>query len=32
MIFSNSTVWTNYRMKVTGPCDMNLKRFDYGYR
>uniref|UniRef100_A0A915NSR1 Uncharacterized protein n=1 Tax=Meloidogyne floridensis TaxID=298350 RepID=A0A915NSR1_9BILA len=29
MIFSNSTVWTNYRMKVTGPCDMNLKRFDY---
>ncbi|CAK5091054.1 unnamed protein product [Meloidogyne enterolobii] len=29
MIFSNSTVWTNYRMKVTGPCDMNLKRFNY---
>uniref|UniRef100_A0A914I6H2 Uncharacterized protein n=1 Tax=Globodera rostochiensis TaxID=31243 RepID=A0A914I6H2_GLORO len=29
MIFSNSTVWTNYRMKVTGPCDMNLKRFPF---
>ncbi|KAL3094300.1 hypothetical protein niasHS_004056 [Heterodera schachtii] len=29
MIFSNSTIWTNYRMKVTGPCDMNLKRFPF---
>jgi hypothetical protein len=25
MIFSNGTLWTNYRMKLTGPCDMNLK-------
>ncbi|KAI1696194.1 neurotransmitter-gated ion-channel ligand binding domain-containing protein [Ditylenchus destructor] len=29
MIFSNSTIWTNYRMKLTGPCDMNLKRFPF---
>ncbi|VDL67934.1 unnamed protein product [Nippostrongylus brasiliensis] len=29
MVFSNGTLWTNYRMKLTGPCDMNLKRFPF---
>ena len=29
MIFSNGTLWTNYRMKLTGPCNMNLKRFPF---
>ncbi|CAJ0958214.1 unnamed protein product, partial [Mesorhabditis belari] len=29
MIFSNGTLWTNYRMKLTGPCEMNLKRFPF---
>ncbi|CAD5226646.1 unnamed protein product [Bursaphelenchus xylophilus] len=29
MVLSNGTVWVNYRMKVTGPCDMNLKRFPF---
>uniref|UniRef100_A0A914W1Z9 Uncharacterized protein n=1 Tax=Plectus sambesii TaxID=2011161 RepID=A0A914W1Z9_9BILA len=27
MVFPNGTLWTNYRVKLTGPCDMNLKRF-----
>ncbi|KAI6221132.1 Ligand-gated ion channel 50 [Aphelenchoides besseyi] len=27
MILSNGTIWINYRLKVTGPCDMNLQRF-----
>jgi len=30
MVFANGTLWTNYRMKLTGPCDMNLKRFPFG--
>ncbi|KAE9421052.1 hypothetical protein Angca_008803 [Angiostrongylus cantonensis] len=29
MVFANGTLWTNYRMKLTGPCDMNLKRFPF---
>ncbi|KAF8374498.1 acc-1 [Pristionchus pacificus] len=29
MVFSNGTLWTNYRMKLTGPCNMNLKRFPF---
>ncbi|VDD94285.1 unnamed protein product [Enterobius vermicularis] len=29
MLFENGTLWTNYRMKSTGPCDMNLKRFPF---
>ncbi|ULT93807.1 hypothetical protein L3Y34_003365 [Caenorhabditis briggsae] len=29
MVFSNGTLWTNYRMKLTGPCDMKLKRFPF---
>ncbi|EFO13704.1 ACC-1 protein, partial [Loa loa] len=29
MVFENGTLWTNYRMKLTGPCDMNLKRFPF---
>ncbi|EYB86944.1 hypothetical protein Y032_0271g909 [Ancylostoma ceylanicum] len=29
MVFGNGTLWTNYRMKLTGPCDMNLKRFPF---
>ncbi|CAB3405778.1 unnamed protein product [Caenorhabditis bovis] len=29
MVFSNGTLWTNYRMKLTGPCDMRLKRFPF---
>uniref|UniRef100_A0A0N5A801 Ligand-gated ion channel 50 n=1 Tax=Syphacia muris TaxID=451379 RepID=A0A0N5A801_9BILA len=29
MLFKNGTLWTNYRMKSTGPCDMNLKRFPF---
>ncbi|CAL2039519.1 unnamed protein product [Caenorhabditis brenneri] len=29
MVFSNGTLWTNYRMKLTGPCDMKLKKFPF---
>lgn len=29
MVFSNGTLWTNYRMKLTGPCEMNLKKFPF---
>uniref|UniRef100_A0AC35U6J2 Ligand-gated ion channel 50 n=1 Tax=Rhabditophanes sp. KR3021 TaxID=114890 RepID=A0AC35U6J2_9BILA len=29
MVFANGTLWTNYRMKLTGPCDMNLIRFPF---
>uniref|UniRef100_A0A158Q4K1 Neur_chan_LBD domain-containing protein n=1 Tax=Dracunculus medinensis TaxID=318479 RepID=A0A158Q4K1_DRAME len=27
MIYPNGTVWINYRLKVQGPCDMNLELF-----
>uniref|UniRef100_A0A914XAY1 Uncharacterized protein n=1 Tax=Plectus sambesii TaxID=2011161 RepID=A0A914XAY1_9BILA len=27
MIYSNGTVWVNYRIKLTGPCNKNLKSF-----
>uniref|UniRef100_A0A915JIT7 Ligand-gated ion channel 50 n=1 Tax=Romanomermis culicivorax TaxID=13658 RepID=A0A915JIT7_ROMCU len=27
MLYANGTVWTNYRLKLTGPCDMDLKTF-----
>ncbi|KRZ71351.1 Ligand-gated ion channel 50 [Trichinella papuae] len=27
MIYSNGTVWVNYRIKLTGPCEKDLKTF-----
>lgn len=27
MIYRNGTIWTNYRLKVTGPCNMDLTTF-----
>uniref|UniRef100_A0A5S6QHG3 Neurotransmitter-gated ion-channel ligand-binding domain-containing protein n=1 Tax=Trichuris muris TaxID=70415 RepID=A0A5S6QHG3_TRIMR len=27
MIYNNGSVWTNYRVKLTGPCQMELQRF-----
>uniref|UniRef100_A0A5S6R6A5 Neurotransmitter-gated ion-channel ligand-binding domain-containing protein n=1 Tax=Trichuris muris TaxID=70415 RepID=A0A5S6R6A5_TRIMR len=27
MVYSNGTVWTNYRVKVKGPCNMDLSSF-----
>lgn len=27
MVYSNGTVWTKYRIKLKGPCDMNLVTF-----
>uniref|UniRef100_A0A0N5BPR8 Ligand-gated ion channel 50 n=1 Tax=Strongyloides papillosus TaxID=174720 RepID=A0A0N5BPR8_STREA len=29
LIYSNGTVWTNYRLKLQGPCIMNLQRFPF---
>ncbi|KAI6176179.1 Ligand-gated ion channel 50 [Aphelenchoides bicaudatus] len=29
MVLSNGTVWVNYRMKLTGPCDMQLHTFPF---
>uniref|UniRef100_A0A915J0N8 Uncharacterized protein n=1 Tax=Romanomermis culicivorax TaxID=13658 RepID=A0A915J0N8_ROMCU len=27
MIYDNGTLWANYRVKVKGPCDMDLAKF-----
>lgn len=27
IVFSNGTIWTNYRIKLKGPCNMNLVAF-----
>ncbi len=27
MIYSNGTVWVNYRIKLTGPCEKDLRTF-----
>ncbi|KRZ70289.1 Ligand-gated ion channel 50, partial [Trichinella papuae] len=27
MIYNNGSVWTNYRIKLTGPCQMELRNF-----
>uniref|UniRef100_A0A0N4UZ96 Ligand-gated ion channel 50 n=1 Tax=Enterobius vermicularis TaxID=51028 RepID=A0A0N4UZ96_ENTVE len=29
MIYANGTVWTNYRLKLQGPCLMDLTRFPF---
>ncbi|VDK65517.1 unnamed protein product [Onchocerca ochengi] len=29
MIYSNGSVWTNYRLKLQGPCTMDLTRFPF---
>uniref|UniRef100_A0A0N4ZEI1 Ligand-gated ion channel 50 n=1 Tax=Parastrongyloides trichosuri TaxID=131310 RepID=A0A0N4ZEI1_PARTI len=29
LIYANGTVWTNYRLKLQGPCIMNLQRFPF---
>ncbi|KAM3723334.1 putative ligand-gated ion channel [Dirofilaria immitis] len=29
MIYSNGSVWTNYRLKLQGPCIMDLTRFPF---
>uniref|UniRef100_A0A7E4V0D7 Ligand-gated ion channel 50 n=1 Tax=Panagrellus redivivus TaxID=6233 RepID=A0A7E4V0D7_PANRE len=29
MIYSNGSVWTNYRLKLQGPCEMDLTRFPF---
>uniref|UniRef100_A0AC34Q0E5 Uncharacterized protein n=1 Tax=Panagrolaimus sp. JU765 TaxID=591449 RepID=A0AC34Q0E5_9BILA len=29
MIYANGTVWTNYRLKLQGPCEMDLTRFPF---
>jgi hypothetical protein len=29
MIYPNGTVWTNYRMKLSGPCSMDLTAFPF---
>ena len=27
MLYENGTVWTNYRMNLAGPCEMDLTAF-----
>ncbi len=27
MLYANGTVWTNYRMNLSGPCEMDLTAF-----
>ncbi|CAO4368570.1 unnamed protein product [Caenorhabditis nigoni] len=29
MIYANGTVWTNYRLKLQGPCIMDLTKFPF---
>ncbi|VDN07332.1 unnamed protein product [Thelazia callipaeda] len=29
MIYANGSVWTNYRLKLQGPCSMDLTRFPF---
>ncbi|KHN87880.1 Ligand-gated ion channel 50 [Toxocara canis] len=29
MIYANGSVWTNYRLKLQGPCEMDLTRFPF---
>ncbi|CAJ0580920.1 unnamed protein product, partial [Mesorhabditis spiculigera] len=29
LIYSNGSVWTNYRLKLQGPCQMDLTRFPF---
>ncbi|CAD6187811.1 unnamed protein product [Caenorhabditis auriculariae] len=29
MIYANGTVWTNYRLKLQGPCTMDLTKFPF---
>ncbi|PAV66156.1 hypothetical protein WR25_20960 [Diploscapter pachys] len=29
MIYANGTVWTNYRLKLQGPCRMDLQKFPF---
>ncbi len=29
MIYPNGTVWTNYRLQLSGPCEMDLTGFPF---
>jgi hypothetical protein len=29
LIYANGSVWTNYRLKLQGPCEMDLTRFPF---
>lgn len=31
MIYPNGSIWTNYRLKLTGPCNMELQGFPFDH-